>query len=112
MKARDWSKAFSEMDPDQAILSFVNETVSLADSRGKSDAAVESAVREQKDKLRAAGLEPSDLDGWLEATNPELYEKYKRGHYRLKGWTAIRKCGLTGKPARQAPRTRRQKAGV
>lgn len=102
MKAKHWLSVFTEKDPVEAVSAFVAETVSLANSRGKSDAAAESAVREQKTKLRAVGLDPEDLDEWLRTAAPELYEKYRRGHGRRAGCMAVNKFGLAGrKPARR-----------
>lgn len=110
MKAKEWTEVFSTAEATDAVGLFLTETVSLAASRGKSDAAVESAVREQKTKLRAAGLDPDELDDWLKAAYPDVYERYRRAHGRRSGYIVVHKLGLAGKPARPRSTKGRRKS--
>lgn len=99
MKAKSWAQRFNELG-EEAVPAFVQETVDLAAARKGSDMAVESAVRQQKQVLVAAGLDPADMDQWLAQLEPAFYERYRKTHYRLLGQRAVNKFGLAGRPGR------------
>lgn len=110
-KAKYWADRFSDVG-ELAVGEFVAETAALAAARGKSDAAAESAVREQRAKLAAAGLDPADLDDWLVLLEPGLAARAKAAAGKLKGYMAVEKFGLRGRrPVPRGKGRRPAKAG-
>ncbi len=106
-KAKYWTARFADAG-EAAIPEFVAETVGLATARKGSDRAAEGAVREQKQKLAAAGIDPADLDQWLAELEPAFFERSRKAALRLKGYVVVRKLGLAGR----APRKRQRPAGA